>query len=349
MRRQVISQTQLLLDTTMARVVYICLLLVLLQVALVYTSIIRFSASPDVIKDGLTDSLTLRCSLNDSSASSNIIGKRDVTETPDNVAEVTTIVLMRDGGDIASISRSQVAKVMDGSTNSQVSGSVAGRSGDQAYLEMTLHNPLSSQLGEFVCEINAVITVHTVTFSTSVEVTAETPSISDMILTIHDLKTNEKLLKDTIARLNNTIASISPKSDPGVFFSAGLSKDMNVNSGQVVKYDNLYANVGNAYNPSTGIFTCSVSGYYHFEMNAMAQVGLRPFRLRLYQNDKKDFSIAASHSYNGASNSGILKLSQGDVVRVVSEPVGGSRYVSYLHGYDGGIYTSFNGQLLMRT
>ncbi|XP_069135406.1 complement C1q tumor necrosis factor-related protein 3-like [Argopecten irradians] len=60
-------------------------------------------------------------------------------------------------------------------------------------------------------------------------------------------------------------ASLPVAASTGVAFSAYLSQDTNVQGiGNVFKFDNVITNVGNAYNPTTGVFTCPVSGTYVF-------------------------------------------------------------------------------------
>ena len=41
-----------------------------------------------------------------------------------------------------------------------------------------------------------------------------------------------------------------------IAFSAGLTHHVAVNGGQRVKYDRIFTNVGSAYSPTTGVFTC---------------------------------------------------------------------------------------------
>ena len=88
--------------------------------------------SPTEVKDGLTDSLTLRCDVNDTgSSSASLVGRDldpqlqpDVTSTTVDVQEVTSMVLILNGKDLASVSRKQGASVMDGSGNVKVTGAV---------------------------------------------------------------------------------------------------------------------------------------------------------------------------------------------------------------------------------
>ena len=88
------------------------------------------SATPQDVKESLTSSLVIHCALNDTAASSAIIGRRDVTQTTENVVEVTSFILMKNGKDVASMSHTKPAHVMDGSSNIRVTGSVVGTPGE---------------------------------------------------------------------------------------------------------------------------------------------------------------------------------------------------------------------------
>ena len=92
---------------------------------------IVLETTPNAVVDGLSRTLTLRCSLRDTAPSSGVIGRRDVTQTVDNVDEVSSLILMHNGQDVASISHSHGAHVMDGETNLRVTGSVDGSLGGE--------------------------------------------------------------------------------------------------------------------------------------------------------------------------------------------------------------------------
>ena len=79
------------------------------------------------MKEGLTSDLTLRCRLSASATSGPVIGKRDVLNVGQyltDVAEVTSIVVMKDGKDVASVSHVGPAHLMTSDGNIQVSGSI---------------------------------------------------------------------------------------------------------------------------------------------------------------------------------------------------------------------------------
>ena len=84
-----------------------------------------------MVKDSLTDTASLRCSLNDTSSLSSVIGRRDViatTQTDDvitrrdvtwskmtsgNVNKITSITVTQAGKDVASVSTAHPVKATD--------------------------------------------------------------------------------------------------------------------------------------------------------------------------------------------------------------------------------------------
>ena len=99
---------------------------------------INLTKSPDSIKPFLTHSLSLRCSLSDSvwqvlttSPSPLVIGKRGQQGSDDNIRFVTSLVVSRDGQDVASVSDYVPAKAVSGENNLQVQGAVSKTAGER--------------------------------------------------------------------------------------------------------------------------------------------------------------------------------------------------------------------------
>ena len=99
---------------------------------------ILLEAFPGNFIDGLTQTVSLRCSVNTTAASSGVIGRRnlgnkdvnnnddiiyhDVVDIPYNVEEVLSIIITRNGSDVAAITHANSPTVLDGSSNMQVYG-----------------------------------------------------------------------------------------------------------------------------------------------------------------------------------------------------------------------------------
>ncbi|XP_032365690.1 complement C1q-like protein 4 [Etheostoma spectabile] len=77
-------------------------------------------------------------------------------------------------------------------------------------------------------------------------------------------------------------------------------------------YKNVETNIGNAYNPNTGVFTAPVRGAYHFVWWVTYDDGGRPASAVLVKNSENVFM--AWEKQGSASNGVTLLLEVGDVV-----------------------------------
>ncbi|XP_053180634.1 complement C1q-like protein 2 isoform X3 [Scomber japonicus] len=132
---------------------------------------------------------------------------------------------------------------------------------------------------------------------------------------------------------------------PKVAFSLGLT-----NSGQVgpfntditLKFSKVFAHLGQAYSPTTGLFTAPVRGVYYFSFNIMDQRKNVWTGVYLYHNDKRlllNDDYNDEHANNRISNSLALQLEKGDLVYMVL-PAHRSVFD------DANDHTTFNGFLL---
>ena len=140
--------------------------------------------------------------------------------------------------------------------------------------------------------------------------------------TIDEEERADEAMKQTIDQLEkkfNGLQEVARK-EPNIMFTAVLTSHKSLRQNTIVDYDRIITNVGGAYNERTGIFSCPVAGYYHFEVHAQAAYQ-NDYWLQLTVNEKKIFTLGAASSvkaYRGTSNSGIVKLSSGDQVKVSS-------------------------------
>ncbi|KAL4223764.1 Complement C1q-like protein 4 [Mactra antiquata] len=138
----------------------------------------------------------------------------------------------------------------------------------------------------------------------------------------------------TISRIQRANNEVS------VSFFATLSDHIdNPGVHQVVAFENVITNIGNAYNEHAGDFRAPVSGIYVFSTTLMAGTSAQQFHFQIVRNGK-----AVSNIYipNGgtASQEAVLHLSQGDDVAIHNLDAGNRVYG---HGY-----TSFSGFLLQQ-
>ncbi|XP_077061612.1 complement C1q-like protein 2 [Siphateles boraxobius] len=112
--------------------------------------------------------------------------------------------------------------------------------------------------------------------------------------------------------------------DREIAFSASLlqsgSGDIGPSTTEIILvYRNVFTNIGNAYNPITGIFTAPLKGVYVFTFSVYAHGSAsNPASAYIVKNGK-DVVIAHAHQSQGALNSSkglVLILEAGDVVYV---------------------------------
>jgi len=160
-------------------------------VVLISGSEIHFTTSPDNITPILTDRLVLRCSLNDTQGlpdgNGGIIGRRDVTSTVSDVAHLVSLVVLRNGQDLATVSQFAAAHALLDVNTAQVIGEIAGATGERGFLEVTILSPGEDQSGNYSCEANGIDQGgHNIVFSKHFEIGYKNPDVTDIIKAVHD-------------------------------------------------------------------------------------------------------------------------------------------------------------------
>ncbi|XP_014862282.1 PREDICTED: complement C1q-like protein 2 [Poecilia mexicana] len=161
----------------------------------------------------------------------------------------------------------------------------------------------------------------------------------------------EQRITSLETRLQNTEREVQElrrltQGTPRVAFSAALAGSGNTGpfmTATPLKYKKVFSNTGNCYNPSTGIFTATVSGMFFFRFSMFNNMTPAPNSVvSLMKNNERLTSVwdtAASDVHDSGSNAVVISLKVGDNVFVQLEP---NRAV-----YDDGMhYNTFSGFLL---
>ncbi|KAK0044796.1 complement C1q-like protein 3 [Biomphalaria pfeifferi] len=141
--------------------------------------------------------------------------------------------------------------------------------------------------------------------------------------------------------LVQAVYSQDPPQLPRPAFSAGLTHGVNVSDHVNVTYDRVWTNIGNGYDPTTGVFTAPVDGTYTFLYHALAEFDGMLW-LDFYQNSNYISSAYAhiENQYGATSNSVTLNAKKGDQMYITGHGT------SILYGLSDDVYATFSGYLL---
>nr|CBX41728.1 putative C1q domain containing protein MgC1q79 [Mytilus galloprovincialis] len=143
------------------------------------------------------------------------------------------------------------------------------------------------------------------------------------------LQTANSLLGDTY----------SPISSTEVAFHARLKPHVTLGSSQTVVFDQVITNIGQAYNPHTGVFTAPSDGIYFFASTFLRPHTATQLHLQMVLNSTE---ISRGHAATGGgsqegSMNAVVYMHTGDVVKVRHFPGFGSEIIhgdwSFFTGY----------------
>ncbi|CAC5425852.1 C1QL [Mytilus coruscus] len=164
----------------------------------------------------------------------------------------------------------------------------------------------------------------------------------EMIMGSCDVKLEGSLLKDLVKMLikkdsDKVCALFNRKTIPA--FSAALNKSLSLSTNEIIKFDIVFINNLNGYNPSTGIFTAPIAGVYQFSSIVMKDRG-KPLVVSLWHNNTRVSSVSMKVSdHTTGTLSVILDLQKGDQIAVKS-------YYNYTVYSNAMNYNTFSGNLI---
>uniref|UniRef100_A0A8C8DME5 C1q domain-containing protein n=1 Tax=Oryzias sinensis TaxID=183150 RepID=A0A8C8DME5_9TELE len=158
------------------------------------------------------------------------------------------------------------------------------------------------------------------------------------------LTDRQRSLETGLTEAKSQIAGLMSKAPTRVVFTATTAESGAIgpfSTNTNILFKTAITNVGQAYNPSTGIFTAPVNGIYYFSFFCHSG-GNRLTSLRLMKNEEYIVGIYDHQtSHDGADNGGnaaFLQLQQGDRVSV--------NLAANTHVWGYGSVTTFSGFLL---
>ncbi|XDV25800.1 hypothetical protein PO909_029656 [Leuciscus waleckii] len=184
--------------------------------------------------------------------------------------------------------------------------------------------------------------IHAALRELTATVTEQKVNIRELTATVTEQKTINRALEtrlseqqtfilEEINKKNDEISNLTlsqvelrkENRDREIAFSAGLMKSDSGNyigpftTEITLTYRNVFTNIGNAYNPVTGVFTAPLKGAYMFRISVIG-VGPTPASAAIYKNGEH---VVIAYAYQAkdhlnSSNGVVLILEVGDVVYV---------------------------------
>ncbi|XP_063431432.1 complement C1q-like protein 4 [Mytilus trossulus] len=122
-------------------------------------------------------------------------------------------------------------------------------------------------------------------------------------------------------------------------FSASVRTGKYLVRGQIVRFDKVWSNIGNDYDPQSGIYTAPQGGAYHFSCTVMSS-GNTVIRVSLMKNNLRTVANFARGS-NSATLNIVLDLKEGDKICIRQV-----HYGNYIYSEPSYNFSMFSGFLI---
>jgi len=205
--------------------VFMLMLLMSSQLGTCSASVITLTSSPTTIQPTLTQELSLKCALEDSAVVSGPVGKRDgVAETRTDISHLISLVVQKNGVDIASITPYSPAAAVGDQGSLNVTGQIAASTG---FLLLNWSYPGDSERGNLTCEANGIdATGHTTSFSTSLMVDVKEPSLTDLMNLLAKQAQENKDLLNKVNQQTSLISDLNKQVSQQSIIDTAQSQDI---------------------------------------------------------------------------------------------------------------------------
>ncbi|XP_044033089.1 uncharacterized protein LOC122866906 isoform X3 [Siniperca chuatsi] len=147
----------------------------------------------------------------------------------------------------------------------------------------------------------------------------------DLVARVTASENKNKVLEARMSSSENEVNELKRENAdrPKVVFSVSLTDAGQVgpfNTDITLKFSKVLTNIGQAYSPTTGIFTAPVRGAYYFRFTLWDNRVSSWMGAKLYHNDKSimwSYDLNDTNGYVSCSNALVLQLDKGDVVYMV--------------------------------
>ncbi|XP_067224654.1 caprin-2-like [Chanodichthys erythropterus] len=227
-------------------------------------------------------------------------------------------------------------QVDGGLSENEISQQISSEDGRQNPPQTDTLRAEASTDSQQYCDLG-IPDIHAALRELTATVTEQKANIRELTATVTEQKGHiralEMQLREELNKKTNEISNLTHSQvgelrkeirDREIAFSATLMKSGGGNIGPftteiTVTYRNVFTNIGNAYNPVTGVFTAPLKGAYMFKISIYDHASQsNPSTVSLMKNEEK-VVVAHAHQAQYVVNSSkgvVLILEVGDVVYV---------------------------------